>query len=546
MIKRNELQRPKKLQCHVKPARRRTMPTSFAETKAKSSGMEVSATDHPTKRVNAGALARVLIAAAILGICAVPRSGAQNLCATTASEKVGCAVANVFGPAGLTTNGNVLVAHTFPGSGSASPNSFILNVTALSAAVGGQLGELPLVSPASGIAFSFDKSLGVFVPSEYNFGPVLSERAGTIGRHKILFGFAYQAFDFDKLDGVDLKNLHAAFAQAPLGTCSPLGGAGPQNESGCAFIRDTLVTTNNIDLRVNQYTTFVSFGLTSRLDVSVAIPIVNVRMAVTSNASIHNNGLDDGFQFVAFPNGPACASACFNRTFFNASGASGIGDITLRAKYNIWKGEKAGLAVGTDVRLPTGDSLNYLGSGAYGIKPFGAFSTNINRFSAHLNAGYEWNGQSFLAGNIAPAPDPVTGVTPASSKASLPSQFFYTAGGEVGIFKRLSGAVDFLGAHYFNAPRIQATTFTELPACDPTKVNSVPTPVCNPGQFTTNSTVDANIQQIKAGYSTEDLAVGLRFRPFGKLLLTANGIVKLNDAGLRSKFVPLLGISYSH
>lgn len=519
------------------------MPTSFRVTRSQSS---VFGTDSPGPRFGLGAVKRGLIAAAILGLCIAPRAGAQSLCAGADGGKVACAVANVYGPAGLTTNGDVLVAHTFPGSGSASPNSFILNVTALSAAVGGRLGELPLVSPASGIAFSFDKSLGVFVPSEYNFGPVLSERAGTIGRHKILFGFAYQSFDFDKLDGVDLKDLHAAFAQAPLGICSPLGGAGPQNESGCAFIRDTLVTTNNIDLRVNQYTAYVSFGLTSRLDVSVAIPTVNVRMAVTSMASVHNNGLDDGFQFVTSASGPGCANPCFNRTFFNASGATGIGDVTFRAKYELWKGEKAGFAVGGDVRVPTGDSLNYLGSGAIGIKPFGALSANISRFSAHLNAGYEWNGQSFLAGNLAPTPDPVTGVTPPSSKASLPAEFFYTAGGEVGLLKRLSAAVDFLGGHYFNAPRIQATTFTELPACDPTKVNAVPTPVCNPGQFTTTANVDPTVQQIKADYNTEDLAVGLRFRPFGRFLITANSIVKLNDAGLRSKFVPLLGISYSH
>lgn len=522
------------------------MPTSFGRKKTTGRGVAVFETDSLRKDVRLGVPSRILITAAILGLCAAPRAASQSLCAGADSGKVACTVANVYGPSGLVTNGNVLVAHTFPGSGSASPNSFILNVTALSAAVGGRLGELPLVSPASGIAFTFDKSLGIFLPSEYSFGPVLSERAGTIGRHKILFGFAYQNFDFDKLDGVELKNLHTVFAQAPLGTCSPLGGAGPQNSSGCAFIRDTLVTTNNIDLRVNQYTAFVSFGVTSRLDVSVAIPIVNVRMAVTSLATVHDNGLDAGFQFVTSPSGPGCANPCFNRTFSNANGATGIGDVTLRAKYELWKGEKAGFAVGGDVRLPTGDSLNYLGSGAVGIKPFGALSATISRFSAHVNVGYEWNGQSFLAGDVAPAANPSTGVTPAPFKDNLPSQFFYTVGGEVGILKRLSGAVDFLGAHYFNAPRIQPTTFTELPACDPSKVNAVPTPVCNPGQFLTTSTVDPNVQQTKDDYNTEDLAVGLRFRPFNKFLITANGIVKLNDAGLRSKFIPLLGISYSH
>lgn len=488
------------------------------------------------RRPGAGMARAIVVVVVILGLSLAGQARGQSLCSTTAQGKVACTVANVYGPGGLSTTGDTLVAHNFI-SGQTSPNSFILNVTALSSAVGERLGVLPLVSPSSGATVAFDPALGGFVSSEYNFGPVLSERAGTIGRHKILIGFSYQDFDFDKIDGVDLKNLQAAFGQAPIGTCSTAGGAGAQNEGGCAFIRDTVVTTNNIDLRVNQYTAFVSFGLTSRFDVSVAVPFVNVRMAVTSAASIHNNGLDDDFQFVGFGSGTPCANPCFNRTFFNATGATGIGDVTVRGKYNLWKGEKAGLAVGGDIRFPTGDALNYLGSGAYGIKPFGAFSYNFKRFSAHVNGGYEWNGQSFLAGNVA---------TPTPFKASLPGQFFYTAGAEAGIFKRLSAAVDFLGSRYFNAARIQATTFTELPACNINAVNSVPTQQCNAPQFLTTSTVDPNVQQFNGDYTTSDLAVGLRFRPFGKLLLTANSIVKLNDAGLRSKFVPLLGITYSH
>ena len=519
------------------------MVTGIAEAKPSNSHARIEG--EIVRRPGAGTARAIVVMAVILALSLAGQARGQSLCSTTAQGKVACTVANVFGPGGLSTTGDTLVAHNFI-SGQTSPNSFILNVTALSSAVGSQLGVLPLVSPSSGIAYVFDKSLGVSVPAEYNLGPILSERAGTIGRHKILVGFSYQDFDFDKIDGVDLKNLHAAFGQTAIGTCSAAGGAGAQNEGGCAFIRDTVVTTNNIDLRVNQYTAFVSFGLTSRFDVSVAVPFVNVRLAVTSAASIHNNGLDDDFQFVGFGSGTPCANPCFNRTFFNATGATGVSDVTVRGKYNLWRGEKAGLAVGGDIRFPTGDALNYLGSGAYGIKPFGAFSYNFKRFSAHVNGGYEWNGKSFLAGNVAPNPDPTTGITPAPFKASLPSQFFYAAGAEAGIFKRLSAAVDFLGARYFNAPRIQATTFTELPACDPTKVNSVPTQQCNAPQFLTTSTVDPNVQQFNGDYTTADLAVGLRFRPFGKLLLTANSIVKLNDPGLRSKFVPLLGITYSH
>jgi hypothetical protein len=80
-----------------------------------------------------------------------PCSYAQNLCTSGADNgKVACTVANVYGPGGLSTNGQALVQHNFFGT---QPTSFFLNLTALNSAVGGQLGQLPLVSPASGIAF---------------------------------------------------------------------------------------------------------------------------------------------------------------------------------------------------------------------------------------------------------------------------------------------------------------------------------------------------------------------------------------------------------
>jgi hypothetical protein len=39
-----------------------------------------------------------------------------------------------------------------------------------------------------------------------NFGPIMSERAQTIGRHKLFVGFSYQYFNFDKVAGVSLRS----------------------------------------------------------------------------------------------------------------------------------------------------------------------------------------------------------------------------------------------------------------------------------------------------------------------------------------------------
>jgi Putative MetA-pathway of phenol degradation len=477
---------------------------------------------------------RALWIALIFGLCLAPRTVAQNLCETTEATKVACTVANVFGPGGLTNGGALALHNAHEGQ---FGNSFLANLSALNSSIGSQLGQLPLVSPASGISFSFNKSLGILVPSEYNFGPILSERAGTIGRHKLLIGFSYQNFQFSKLDGLKLSNLSAVFAQQDNAGCSVTG----DNTAGCAFIRNVIVTQNSINLRVNQYTAFVSFGLTDRMDVSVAVPTVNVRMAATTIATIKNNGSDNNTQFLGPTQGQPCPSPCFDRTFFNASGATGIGDVTVRTKYELWKGESAGFAFGADVRFPTGDALNYLGSGAWGVKPFGALSYSAGRLSTHLNIGYQWNGDSFLAGNITPSQ--ANGAV-APTKGTLPGQFFYTVGGEVGIIKRLSAAADFIGQRYGNAPRIQSTTFQELPACSVPPPTSAGLSACN--SFNPTGAIDPNFQEVKSSYTTADAAFGLRFRPFGKFLITANVLVKLNDPGLRSRFIPLLGITYSH
>ena len=44
-----------------------------------------------------------------------------------------------------------------------------------------------------------------------SFGPVLADRAETLGRRRIFVGASYEYFDFDKADGVNLKSFGAVF-----------------------------------------------------------------------------------------------------------------------------------------------------------------------------------------------------------------------------------------------------------------------------------------------------------------------------------------------
>jgi hypothetical protein len=44
----------------------------------------------------------------------------------------------------------------------------------------------------------------------------------------------------------------------------------------------------------------------------------------------------------------------------------------------------------------------------------------------------------------------------------------------------------------------------------------------------------------------DNLALGLKIKPIGHLIISANALIRLDDGGLRpNRFVPLVGISYS-
>jgi hypothetical protein len=471
-----------------------------------------------------------------------PPRPALNL---TLSHDLICTIPQVYGPGGL-----VGVANNGPlGSTDQSSAAFkhsvhfqdasLASFAPLTAKIGTELSLLPFTSPASGFIFRFNPSLQVYTRSAENFGPILTERADTIGKHKLFVGISYQFFDFDKADGVNLRNFKAVFQHEHENCPSPYdpttvtcinNGAGPPQ-----ITRDFVSTQNRIDLKVHQGTVVSTFGVTDQFDVSIAVPVLHISMDMTSAATINNFEATDStirpaccvHQFapppVVIPGetlGPQVTASSngfmyYNSaSFFRANSASGIGDIVFRGKYQVFKGEKAGVAVGGDLRIPTGDELNFLGSGTWGIRPFGVF-TYSGRFSPRASLGYQVNGNSVLGGDIS-----------SYTAERLPDVLTYSAGADYGISTRLSLSADFLGQTLRNAKKIATTATTTLMADNST--------VPFPGLVTSTGT--SNLASV---------AVGGKFNPFGKLLVTANILIRVNDAGLHSKPVPLGGLSYT-
>jgi hypothetical protein len=410
------------------------------------------------------------------------------------SGKLALLIPNLFGPDGLKVQS---LAKLPDGSDhSAHFNSaFQAEFTQFNIALASQLAAIPLPSPASGFTFTFDSTLGVFQRSTQSFGPIFTERAETIGKKKFTFGVFYQHFSFDSIEGLDLGSVPAVFTH----DSANLGGGRS----------DVVTTVNSISPSVDQSVLFLTYGLGNHLDLSVAVPFVSVDLALRSDATIQRVGTASSPATHFYDDGLGDLGT--QRTYTESGHASGIGDMVFRLKGTPLHGEAAALALGIDVRVPTGDEENFLGLGAMGVKPFLAASFSSGRFSSHVNFAYLWNGDSVLAGNVA------TG-----TKGSMPDQVNYAVGFDVGATKRLTLAFDFLGTYVIDSPRLIQQTFTAA-----------------------NGQSFPQIGFVTESYNMANGAAGLKWNPAGRLLVDFNVLFKLDSSGLRDKVTPLVGIEYA-
>jgi hypothetical protein len=373
-----------------------------------------------------------------------------------------------------TTCGNTKLACLLPTAFHTNPPTFNF----FNEAFATQVGQLPLANPAS--SFILVLQNGVPTQSQDTFGPLVAERFETIGHHTAYLAFTFQRFVFHELDGNNLGNIPILFSF-------------PTNQNPTVVT----YTQNKISTNVSQYVAYGTYGLTSHFDLSVAIPFLRVSMGVTSQGTEYST--------------TSPTQASFKQTI--PGSASGIGDVVFAGKGTLWKKDNYGIALGGELRIPSGDEQNFLGSGATGVKPYVVFARG-GKFAPHVNLAYQWNSNSSLAIN-------------ANNKESqLPGYFGYTFGADIGATKRLTLAADFVGQHYFDAAL-----------------------VTSPQQVTTtvnNQQVSfSSISPAHGSYEFNYLAFGLKANLWKYMVIQANIDVKVSDGGLRATVVPFVGVSYT-
>jgi hypothetical protein len=401
---------------------------------------------------------------------------------------------DLFGPRGLVVDSLA----TLPGEQAHTAHfvsDFQSNFSQFSTALVGQLVSVPLPSPSGGFTYQFDSTLGVFQRTTRSFGPIVAERADTIGARRVAIGFAFQRFTFDTVEGLDLRRVPAVFTHD---NAELRGGR-----------EDVVTTLNTIQANVTQSTTFVTVGITDLLDVSLAVPVVSNYLKVVSEATVNRLGTTNELtHFFRQANGDVGET----RLFTAAGSASGVGDLMVRVKSTVRKDPKSSVAVGVDLRLPTGKEMDLLGSGAAGLEPFAIWSGTYAGISPHLNASYKWNGSSVLAGN------PARG-----ESADFPDQLTYSLGADVSINPRMTIAFDVLGRYLVDAERLRHEQFRALDG----------------------RSVFPTIAFGRESFNVLSGAIGIKGNVVGQLLLDFNLMFKLNERGLRDKVTPLLGLEYS-
>jgi hypothetical protein len=436
------------------------------------------------------------VAAACLLIAGLPASGSAQTTVESRSPTLAELLQNIYGPHGLVVDSEAVLpdgsTHSAHFNGAFQSEFGRINIALVR-----QLGALPIPSPASGFTYAFDNSTGTFVRSTQSFGPILADRAETIGRGRFAFGYSLQQFSFETFDGLRLSHIPAVFTHDDFA----LGGG-----------RADLITTNNaISASVSQSTLSLTYGATEHLDLSLAVPLVRTSLNVVSDATIHRLGTAENpaIHFFRDPNAPGTYGS--ERSFVAQGSAAGVGDVIARGKETIVKTDRAGVALGLEARLPTGQAENLLGSGSFGLKPFGTVSAIYGRVAPHVNIGYQWNGRTVLAGDVA-----------TNVKGDLPGELSYVVGADVGVENRLTVALDVLGRHSSDAPRLSSSTFTVAGS-------------------------EQTFQDIGFGVGSLNVvsgALGLKVNIAGTMLVTFNLQFKLNDAGVRARVTPLVGIEY--
>jgi hypothetical protein len=251
--------------------------------------------------------------------------------------------------------------------------------------------SFPIPSSQGGFTFEFDPVLNEFVQSTGSSGPIFSERPQTIGKNKFNLGFSYTFIDYTRFDRDDLDNLSVELEH------SDDAGDGldlPSIGGGYTFERDKVIVDLSVELKSHIFSFYGTYGITRNIDLGFLIPVIRNELDVSAKARVEEHSSRALFGSVLHKfdsqgiNGDAPNDSAKGEK-------TGIGDVIIRTKYNVLNKPRIKFSTVLEIRLPTGDEDELMGTNRLGLKPLLILSTNMpvlgGVLSPHLNLGYETN-----------------------------------------------------------------------------------------------------------------------------------------------------------
>jgi hypothetical protein len=442
-------------------------------------------------------------------------------------------------------------AHFSPIEANELNNPVVGIVQSFNSQMATQFSTFPLGSSTGGLTYVFDDSVGTFRRSSTSFGPSFAERALTIGRRKLSAGFNYQRTSYNTFEGQNLDDGSIKFYLRHQDCC---GISDPANLTGFMvqpngtrlnppFEGDLIEAALSLKATTHTTAVFANYGVTDRWDIGLAVPIVRVNLDASVRARVLRlvtnpppGALLTEAQRIAALNTHTfeLGNPDATRTVQHSGHASGLGDIVLRTKYHFLRAANGGLAAAVDLRLPTGDENELLGTGGTQAKFLLVASDERGRFGHHVNIGYT------------AADGEVAGTLAGLTSTPLPDEINYSGGVEFVATPRLTVIGDFVGRTLRGAGRLELASKT-FQYNEPTVLaGGLPGPGCAGFAGFTCKTVSLDEFAPRSADLTLLLGTaGVKFNPVGNWLVSGSVLFPLTDAGLRSRVTTVIGLDYA-
>ena len=239
----------------------------------------------------------------------------------------------------------------------------------------------PVASASSSVTYVYNPALETFERATRVAGPIIGERAETIGKGAFNFAASYHYVHLTTINGDDLDQLvNRVMVGGHLIVFPVKGGTTLKDGRYTNFLPVRVVA--DLDVEAHIFAPSLTYGVTPDFDVNLTVPLVRTALDVTADTEVPDPRLP---QF-AVPAGPTRGSRSLSDSAF------GVGDILLRAKYILRRERPFDVAAGLGLSLPSGDVNNFQGSGTTRVQPTLIFSRIFaDRFQPFVNIGMDLN-----------------------------------------------------------------------------------------------------------------------------------------------------------